>query len=451
LNGSPITTYLEEKTVEHVFLGEEFYKETIKTFQYEDGADLLTYTTADERQTKIKCIDKTMNSAFCKRLAGIYKKQWKGFSSNGSWILIDRPDCAQDNAETFYRWVRINRPEQEIYFALKKNSADWERLEADDFHLIPYGTKRYAKGLKTCSALISSQYNTEIFNYFKDSYFHGNKKLVYLQHGITDKDFAKLFNRIPFDVFVVSTQNEYDFIVNDNRYALGQRECSLCGMPRLDDLYEKNRSEENRYFLIAPSWRKKLIGEDSGYDFLIDMAKIETFRESDFCKEWQRFLWSDVVRIAYENYGLKPLLKFHRNMEQFVGTDAFPVPEYAVVADTSMVYSDILARSAFLITDYSSIAYDFAFMEKPVIYHQFDSEDFFTGHTYSSCSVDFERDGFGPVVYDQRRLQEATEELLQTQGGIPEPYRERIEKSFPIRDGKCCERVYGAVEKALEV
>ena len=47
---------------------------------------------------------------------------------------------------------------------------------------------------------------------------------------------------------------------------------------------------------------------------------------------------------------------------------------------------NLFGRCAVLITDYSSVAFDMAYLNKALIYYQFDKEAFFSGtHTYQKA------------------------------------------------------------------
>ncbi len=61
-----------------------------------------------------------------------------------------------------------------------------------------------------------------------------------------------------------------------------------------------------------------------------------------------------------------------------------------------MYSTEILTDSSLLVTDYSSVFFDFAYMDKPVLYFWFDDENFFAQYEkgYFNCR----KDGFGPVV-----------------------------------------------------
>ena len=62
-------------------------------------------------------------------------------------------------------------------------------------------------------------------------------------------------------------------------------------------------------------------------------------------------------------------------------------------------YQNLFMDYDLLITDYSSLHFDFATLRKPVIYFQFDREEFYgTSHAYQKGIFDFQKYGFGPVM-----------------------------------------------------
>ncbi len=99
-----------------------------------------------------------------------------------------------------------------------------------------------------------------------------------------------------------------------------------------------------------------------------------------------------------------------------------------------------------LVTDYSSVAFDFAYLRKPVLYYQADVDEFFSGiHTYEKGYFDYERDGFGEVEYDTEKLVDRIIEYMQNNCQLKEKYRQRIDATFPFNDQNNCERVYNAI------
>ncbi|RAE40652.1 hypothetical protein DN540_40030, partial [Burkholderia multivorans] len=59
----------------------------------------------------------------------------------------------------------------------------------------------------------------------------------------------------------------------------------------------------------------------------------------------------------------------------------------------------MLVEASVLVTDLSSVAFDAAFIDRPVVYFQFDTESIYGGgHTTKPGYFSFENGGFGPVV-----------------------------------------------------
>ena len=104
-----------------------------------------------------------------------------------------------------------------------------------------------------------------------------------------------------------------------------------------------------------------------------------------------------------------------------------------------------MKKSALMITDYSSVAFDFAYMRKPVIYYQFDKEVFEA--EYGGSYFIHERDGFGPVVNKKEKCISKIADWLNGRLDMEDLYRERCVRTFPFYDRDNCKRVYGEVEK----
>lgn len=108
-------------------------------------------------------------------------------------------------------------------------------------------------------------------------------------------------------------------------------------------------------------------------------------------------------------------------------------------------YRDIFAESALVITDYSSVAFDFAYLRKPVLYCQFDREDFFA-RQFDKGYFDYVRDGFGEVTYNLDDTVNKIIEYMESNCTLKEQYRSRINRFFAFHDRNNCQRVYEAIK-----
>ena len=75
-----------------------------------------------------------------------------------------------------------------------------------------------------------------------------------------------------------------------------------------------------------------------------------------------------------------------------------PAPRRAPSRSTARTSRPVRAR-ALLVTDYSSVAFNAAYLDRPVVYYQFDRDDVVRGRAPRRKGYfDYERDGFGPVA-----------------------------------------------------
>ncbi len=96
-----------------------------------------------------------------------------------------------------------------------------------------------------------------------------------------------------------------------------------------------------------------------------------------------------------------------------------------------------------MVSDYSSLASEMAYIERPVVYFEFDQAEFFAGgHAFRRGSQSCEEDGFGPVVPDVDGALAAVAEAAAAGPAPQEPYATRMADALPFRDGQCSERVY---------
>ena len=107
-----------------------------------------------------------------------------------------------------------------------------------------------------------------------------------------------------------------------------------------------------------------------------------------------------------------------------------------------------LIEADILITDYSSVFFDFAYMGKPVFYYQFDSEEYRAGH-YQEGYFSYEKDGFGPVLRTEKDLCSKLLSCLEQNGRAEALYAQRIQKFFEIRDDRNCERNFKAIKEIV--
>lgn len=438
------------KIVNHDFLGRDFVQEKFIWLSLPDDAD------EKKLCVRIGTLNARISMGGKHYPAGIKineilkyfysKNPFPKHQHQDLWVLIDSSTRADDNAEHLYRYLRTNVPEQPAVFVLRKESADWQRLEDEGFDLIAYGSAEHEFALRSCEKIISSHADAYIVDYFKDGSLSG-KQFVFLQHGVIHNDLSEWLNsKKRIDCFVTSAHPEYQSIVaQESRYKFGAKEVVLTGLPRHDSLL-KSASDTERIILIMPTWRKSIVGAAISGNV---RGRNENFMRTHYAQAWNSIFSSPKIKFLIEDYKYKVIFCPHDNIRPYVND--FDIPSYIeVFHNDAETIQSLFRRASVMITDYSSVAFDFAYLMKPIIYYQFDEEEILKGgHTFHSGYFEYRRDGFGPIVTEEAELFAELKSVIQN-NTRPDPiYEKRMRDFFPFRDGKCCERVVAAI-RALD-
>lgn len=405
-----------------------------------------------QRRTLLKKKANLANADLRKKLVEARKSPAAKKNYADAWVLMDRVDAGGDSAEHLYRYIKSSKPEINAWFALNRDSRDWNRLQSEGFKLIDYGSFEFKLALSFAKNLVSSHADIEMTEPIpQDVYPQKRKpwKFVFLQHGVIQSDLSGWLNQKDIDLFVTTTRDEYDSIAGDNTpYKYSAKDTALTGLPRHDNLLKLAATvgSDKRYILISPTWRHflvkpKVIG--SG-----ERAAASDFYESDFYLAWMSLLTDQRLIDRAAAKGLEIAFLPHPNLEEAMAEVSLD-PRIKRMSYRNGQIQELFAQSAVLITDYSSIAFDLAYVDAEIHYFQFDKEDMFGGkHTMSQGYYDHEIDGFGPVHESVDSILDGGEVgLLGISGQRKDIYADRVRKTFAFHDSGASERVVAAVEK----
>ena len=117
--------------------------------------------------------------------------------------------------------------------------------------------------------------------------------------------------------------------------------------------------------------------------------------------------------------------------------DLFDIPDEFRISEES--YTKLFSESSIMITDYSSIAFDFAYLQKPLIYYQ--TQDFEEFH-YEKGYFDYETMGFGEIIKTENDLIDKIEFYLKHNCELEDEYKQRSSKFFKFHDTDNSKRIY---------
>ncbi len=378
------------------------------------------------------------------RNACLLAKMFKG--KKEIWILCDRKDKAGDNAEAFLKYLnKVNNKNIKFYYAINKGSVDEKRISAFA-KVLNFDTFKYKVMFTLCDKIISSHADKFVYSCFGKSndYMSNllNFKFIFLQHGITGNDMSDWLNKhnLPFDMFITTLNIEYQSIINDPKYGYDKNVVKLTGFPRYD--YLTNKDKKYHSILIAPTWRAYLAPQIKPGEQ--ERLYNPNFINSNYYKFYNK-LFNDIEFInILKKYNYKIKFFLHYSLKNQLKD--FKLNEYVEIIENPN-YQYEFNHNDLLVTDYSSISYDFAYLKKPLIYNHFDKEEFYKGHICNKGYFNHEKDGFGKVVYDYDSLKNEIINLIKNDCKNPQKYIKRIENTFKYTDHNNCERVYKEILK----
>lgn len=364
-----------------------------------------------------------------------------------SWLFADRILAAGDNADSLFSYVNHLSNPPKTYFIISPESAEYERLRKTG-HVIKYGSVKHFLMLGLCDKYLSSNADDPVSILKKHQFLICDcfrYKHIYLQHGIMKDDHSDSLCRFAkgYELITVSTRPEFEMILN-GAYGYNSNQIALTGLARYDDLHdESQRKDIPRVILFAPTWRVKLsMAED------IKTGKRpynKKFIESEYYQFYYNLINdSRLIDVMKENNYIG---EFHLHPAFISQSCDFPSNEVISTHLGTTYYPEVFARCSLMITDYSSVCFDFAYMKKPIVFSQFDSETFWQSHTYKQGYFDYERDGFGPVCYDYESTVQAIIDAIERGCTMEEKYKKRVDNFFEYRDDHNCERIYQEILK----
>lgn len=353
------------------------------------------------------------------------------------WVICDYEDEARDNGYYFYKYLREKQPQQNVVYAINKKSPDYEKVKSLG-KVVKYGSLKHWILYLTASKNISSQkggkpnaavcYLLEVYGIIKN-------KRMFLQHGIIKDNLPYLhYKNTKMSFFTVSTKREYDYVCQEFGYPDGViQQVGLC---RYDTLINEAKGET---ILIMPTWRQWIAHETTNSRIA---ENVESFADTNYCKSWIEFLSSKTLEDICKKYNKKIIFYPHRNMQKFINDFNSIKKEYITIATwPEYDVQTLLKECDMLVTDYSSVAMDVAYLNKPVVYYQFDYEQFRKWHLEEGY-FSYENDGFGPVRYNLKDAIDSVESYAKNNFKLEAKYQKRIDNFFDLRDKKNCERTY---------
>lgn len=433
-------------------LGKRIITTTEKTL------DVVPYKASlkDKLERKYRRTLITMNKGYLIKWRVMHNALYPFFKKNKLWLISDRVNKANDNGEHLFRYICTHKHKGiKPRYYINRSSEDYGKMKKIG-KVIPYGTILYRVMFLLADKIISSSGNEYVINAFEnDRRFMTDLykfDYVFLQHGVTKDDLSDWVCRYNKDIkaLVTAGRPEYESFCAPS-YHYTPDIPILSGFPRHDNLMRMQKAAgENgpeKKILIIPTWRKTIKGSfnpETG-----ESIYFNGFKDTDYFRFYNDLISNEKLCECMKKHGYTGLFCMHpshaKQYVDFTPNDVFTVNHGYVD------YQKEFTSSSLLVTDFSSVFFDFAYLKKPIVYSQFDRDTFFAGeHAYKKGYFSYENNGFGPVCTDLDSTVDAICKYVENDCKNSDMYIKRIEEFYPYFDENSCERVFNYIKKIDE-
>lgn len=337
------------------------------------------------------------------------------------------------NSWDFFRYIREQMPEKDVYYILDPSSDEWEaaKAEAGD-RLLAYKSEEYIWKLLVSSVLITGGAPHFIYPFGTpnwDRYIRA-KKVILPDHLLGLSDERWTFNQqttSPKVHFLLTSSKTEKRFASDS---LGFEDSAvgLTGLPYHAKLLEsaKQRPQEKVLLFLPhiqkPKWRSYPEQSDN---LFLSLAQNAAFK---------RFL---------QTTPLKPtiVLPAYKTEEAAL----FEAEQWTVIRGTSEEAQAAMLNSSVLVTDYHSMALDYGLLERPVFFYRPYTSDAEHTEEYSDDTASslrsYHNELPGEIAEREDELIYLLEQIQTQNFEMSRKNRKKADALFENRDRRANERI----------
>ncbi len=239
----------------------------------------------------------------------------------------------------------------------------------------------------------------------------------------------------------INLAKQWNYLISPNNYTTNiyrssfgyDKEILESGYPRNDILYnaddykigqirdDLNIPKDKKVVLYAPTWRDDEVISDVQFHLKLDLKKLK------------QSIGNEYVLLIRTHYFISDKLDLS-GVEDF----AFDVSKYDDIAELYLV-SDIL------ITDYSSVFFDFANLKRPILFYTYDLDRY--ENVLRGFYLDIRNEVPGPLLETTDEVIDSIMNIDDVEKAFAQKYDEFYNRFCSIEDGNASKRIVGEIWK----
>lgn len=356
------------------------------------------------------------------------------------WFFIDKIYKAGDSSEYLYRYACGKNDGIQKYYLVDKNAPDCARLRAEGFEPLVRGTLKHRMMFLYADMMVIS--NSTVFA-FNDYTLGGSaviRDLVHfhvacVQHGMSVQKIAIAQNRLRDNIrlYFCASRYELDNLNHPVYDYVGRDILKLTGVPRYDGLV----NHDKRQLLITPTWRMQA-AMPVRQNESVQRDYNPLFKETAYFRIYNSLINDPRLLAAAKEYGYR----IHYVLHPIVSPQAedFDKNDYVDIIPSTgdMSYEKEFQESSLMVSDFSGVQFDFAYMRKPVVYLHHDD----IPQHYEEGTFHYDTMAFGEICHNNEELIDVLIDYMRNDCQMKPEYRRRADDFFYYDDHNNCQRIY---------
>jgi hypothetical protein len=249
---------------------------------------------------------------------------------------------------------------------------------------------------------------------------------VFIEHGVIFLKKRRIMDRYNTQIFnrmIVPTRLTYDLYKNDPRY--NKDALILSGIPRWD--YLSNTG--NKHIFVFFTWRKVFSENPKSAHKYIEY--IESFV-------------NNLAQILDNQFEID--VAAHHELGH-IGCEGYHFDNSHIHLINTGNVSDLIRNSSMLITDYSSVAFDFMYQDKPVIFYKFDWNATYLNNIDLMNCIDamIEDTKLYNCFYSEQEVCKKVRYYAEHDFILEDEFRKKNSQIFWDREHNCCAKLATAL------
>ncbi|MDB8792737.1 CDP-glycerol glycerophosphotransferase family protein [Romboutsia sp. 1001216sp1] len=377
--------------------------------------------------------------------AAIYPFKKSNFKGKNIWLIGGHAgDIYDDNSKFLYEYILKNHKEIDIYWVIDESSKVKNKIPGKK--LIKGSVENYLYYYNAQAIIFSHAPSADIapYNFAVPvlNRFHKKTFKVFLNHGAIsfkkrkpmNAKLKKLIDELMKSYNMATAISDFERNIMVNEWMMDDEAVCVLGSARQDNL-PLNKEAKSKDILYMPTWRDWIkFGEGK-------------FTDTEYFKNIMMFLNDERLNNVLDEKNVNIKFYMHHLMHEFIDDVKSNITGKRIVfLDKDVTVADEITSSIANITDYSGVAMDFLYMNRPILFYQFDVDKY---KKEVDSYIDLDNEMFGYLAYNKDQAVDELIKLIESNFEVKKDQEDARNKFFAYNDNQNCERIYNCIIKKL--